>query len=330
MESYCDRCRKLVDYETKSEEIIENISDEEILYLKRYDVCCECGNVFYSENTYNLNVISSSNEIRKKHGLITTDQIEEILKKYNIGKKPLSLVLGWGEITIIRYLDGQIPERVYSDILLKVLDDPKELLKYVEKNRDLITSVAYKKVVGRIAEIKLEEDKSKIYLIAKHIIARMGDITPLALQKLLYYIQGFSLSLLNREMFGDRCEAWVHGPVYRKIYDRFCYYSFNTIESSEFDSYQDIGLEKEEMDLIDEVVDSFGCYSGKVLEKMTHLSLPWIVARDGLEEEESSNKEINNKDIMDYFKGITLKYNIKKIGDIGKCSQKMFKEISKM
>lgn len=330
MESYCDKCGKKVGYTTLKEKVKEVINGEEVTYLKKYDICNVCGNKFYSEDTYNYNIIAGSNEVRKKNGIVTTIQIEEILKKYNIGKKPLSLVLGWGEITIIRYLDGQLPERVYSDILLKILEDPKELLKYVERNKDLITEVAYKKVVGKIAALKLEEDRSKIYLIAKHIIAKMGDITPLALQKLLYYIQGFSMSLLDREMFSDRCEAWVHGPVYREIYDRFSYYSFNAIDSDEFNDYKDIELDKEEMKLIDCVVDSFGCYSGKTLEKMTHVSLPWIVAREGLEVSEASNKEISNKDIGDYFKEISIQYNVNDIKDISKYSQKVFREVNKM
>lgn len=330
MESYCDKCGKMVTYVTKEEQVQEVIEGESVSYLKKYDVCDVCGNKFYSEDTYNTNVIASSNELRKKHGIITTTQIEEILKKYNIGKKPLSLVLGWGEITIIRYLDGQMPERVYSDILLKVLEDPKELLKYVERNKDLITAVAYKKVVGRIAELRLEEDKSKIYKISKHIIAKMGDITPLALQKILYYIQGFSLAILDKEMFPDRCEAWVHGPVYREIYDRFSYYSFNSIDSSEFDSYQDIDIDEDEKKLIDEVVENFGCYSGKTLEKMTHISLPWVVARSGLDSDEASDKEISNKEISDYFKEISMEYDVQNIEDIKKYSSKIFKQVNKM
>ncbi len=330
MESYCERCNKIVGYDTKQELVSENVNGENVTYVKQYDVCNHCGNRFYSESTYNENVITRSNELRKNHGIITTKQIEEILKKYNIGKKPLSLVLGWGEITIIRYLDGQIPERVYSDILLKVLEDPKELLKYVEKNKDLITSVAYKKVVGRIAELRLEEDKSKIYLIAKHIIAKMEDITPLALQKILYYIQGFSLALLDKEMFSDRPEAWVHGPVYREIYDRFSYYRFNAIDSSEFDSYQEIELDGEQQKLVDAVVLNFGCYSGKMLERMTHCSLPWVAARKGLDVSEVSSQVIDNQDISAYFKKVVKEYHIHSIDDIGKYSQDMFQKTSQM
>jgi len=329
MKSYCEKCDKLVEYITKEEVVLETIKDKEITYLKKYDICSECQNIFYTENTYNQNIINSSNEIRKQTGIITTTQIEEILKKYNIGKKPLSLVLGWGEVTIIRYLDGQIPEKVYSDILLKILEDPKELLKYLELNKELITKVAYKKVIGRIAELKLEEDKSKIYLIAKHVIAKIEDITPLSLQKILYYIQGFSLALLNKEMFNNNCEAWVHGPVYREIYDRFCYYSYNPIERTEFSNYKEINLEQKDIELIDAVIDNFACYSGKILEKMTHTSLPWLMAREGLNDTDSSNKEINLKNIKDYFTEISLQYNIKSVEDIQNYSTSMFKEVNK-
>jgi putative zinc finger/helix-turn-helix YgiT family protein len=120
MESYCDVCGKIVSYEVKEEKVVENIDGEEISYIGKYDICNNCGNKFYSEDTYNYNVISSSNEIRKKNGLITTVQIEEILNKYNIGKKPLSLVLGWGEITITRYETKQIQDSTYDMILRMV------------------------------------------------------------------------------------------------------------------------------------------------------------------------------------------------------------------
>ena len=52
--------------------------------------------------------------------IITIEEILEILEKYNIGKKPLSLVLGWGEVTIIRYLDGSIPDKLHSDVLFSI------------------------------------------------------------------------------------------------------------------------------------------------------------------------------------------------------------------
>jgi DNA-directed RNA polymerase subunit H (RpoH/RPB5) len=53
--------------------------------------------------------------------IISTDEIELILARYNIGKKPLAKLLGWGETTIIRYLEGDIPTLEYSNKLKSIL-----------------------------------------------------------------------------------------------------------------------------------------------------------------------------------------------------------------
>ena len=75
---------------------------------------------------------------KMKDRVITKKEIEEILIKYNIGKKPLSLVLGWGEVTIIRYLDGNIPDKLHSNVLFSIKNNPNLLLEYLEKNKKLI------------------------------------------------------------------------------------------------------------------------------------------------------------------------------------------------
>jgi hypothetical protein len=41
---------------------------------------------------------------REQTKLITVPIIENILDKYDIGKRPLSLLMGWGEGTLTRYL----------------------------------------------------------------------------------------------------------------------------------------------------------------------------------------------------------------------------------
>lgn len=322
---YCEFCNDFVDYIVKDRPTkINNIE-----FIEKYCVCSKCDNEIYEEHIIDENIYKHSEMARIKNGIITINQIEQIMEKYNIGKKPLSLVLGFGEVTIIRYLDGVIPEKYYSDILLNVLNNVELMHNYLEKNKHLITNVAYKKALGKVMEIKLNEDKSKIYLVAKHIIAKTGDITPLSLQKLLYYIQGFSTYFLSKPIFDDVCEAWVHGPVYKKIYDRFSYYSYNSISNDEFNDYNEIDdnvLDSEEQKLVEEIINSFGCYSGKILEKMTHNQTPWMEARKGLKDNEPSNNQIDINKIQKYFKNISIENNIKNIEDINNYALSLFKE----
>lgn len=326
--TFCEICNELVEYKIKKRIREEIINNKIVSFNELYAICKKCNNEVYVEKLYDQNMLEYSEKIKEINGIITIKEIEEILKKYAIGKKPLSLVLGWGETTIIRYLEGNTPEKVYSDILKKVLDDPNTMHEYLEKNKDLITSVAYKRTLGKIMELKLIEDQSKIYLISKHIIARMEDITPLALQKILYYIQGFSTYFFDRPIFNDNAEAWVHGPVYREIYDRFSYYRYNPISKNEFESYNEINsLNAKEIKLIDSVINNFGVYSGKTLEKMTHTTIPWEEGRKELSEEEYSSNIIDIDTMKDYFTNIGKKYKMKSVSDISKYVSSIFKEI---
>ena len=324
IKEFCENCNDFEDYIIK--ERTKKIND--IKFREKYALCNNCHDEMYVASIHDENVLNYGELVRSKNGIITIKEINEILEKYNIGKKPLSLVLGWGEVTIIRYLEGSIPEKMYSDVLKSVLNNVNVMYEYLEKNKDLITPLAYKKAIGRIMEIKLQEDKSKIYLIAKHIIAKMEDITPLALQKILYYIQGMSVCFFDKPLFDTPCEAWVHGPVYRDIYDRFSYYSYNPINKNEFADYEEIGCELslEEAKFIDAVIDNFGCYSGKTLEKMTHLSLPWLNARGELESDKVSNTVIDAKLMDTYFEEVKREYDIKDYGDIKKYSQSLFEK----
>ncbi len=326
--TFCEICNELVEYKIKKRIKEEIINNKIVLFNEFYAICKKCNNEVYVEKLYDQNMLEYSEKVKEINGVITIKEIEKILNKYAIGKKPLSLVLGWGEVTIIRYLEGSTPEKAYSDILKKVLEDPNTLYEYLEKNKDLITKVAYKKTLGKIMELKLTEDQSKIYLISKHIIAKMEDITPLALQKILYYIQGFSTYFFDKPIFNDNAEAWVHGPVYREIYDRFSYYRYNPISKNEFESYNEIdSLNEKELKLIDSVINNFGVYSGKILEKMTHTTIPWEEGRKELSEEEYSSNIIDTDTMKDYFTNIGKKYKMKDVSDISKYASSMFKEI---
>ena len=70
--------------------------------------------------------------------------------------------------------------------------------------------------------------------VISYIFEKLDEVTPLMLQKLLYYIQGWSFVLNGREMFEENCEAWVHGPVYKDVYNIFKQFGFNVIDDPKF------------------------------------------------------------------------------------------------
>lgn len=58
-------------------------------------------------------------------------------------------------------------------------------------NQDKITDLAFKKALGRVKQLELSNEHSKIYQIALYIIGNYEDTTNMALQKILYFVNGF-------------------------------------------------------------------------------------------------------------------------------------------
>lgn len=122
-------------------------------------------------------------------------------------------------------------------------------------------------------------------------------ITPLKLQKLLYYAQAFNLRDGKGVLFSEAIEAWKHGPVVPKIYRAYKDYGYFTIPHQEFDNVDPITdtlkLNPGEIETITEVWKQFGHLDGKFLEELTHQEDPWIFT--------NINEEIDINDIIEYF-----------------------------
>ena len=328
MKKFCDNCLKEVEctYNEKNTEV--EIDNNKINYLKKYYICSECNNEFL-DDLYDYDIETINNKLRTINDIITTEEIEEILKKYDIGKKPLSLILGLGEVNIIRYLNGSNPTRVISDLLKMILDNPFLYELYLIAAKDRISSVAYKKSLGKTKQLELSKENSKLYNTALYIIKSLEEVDAMSLQKTLYFANGFSSLFLKERLFDDLPEAWIHGPVYREIYDCFSYYKANKLDYDEITKNIEISLGEEEKEYLNTIIKDFACYSGSLLREMTHLTKPWKVSRAGLDEYEYSKRIIDEEEMNDYFKKIYNDYNMKELKDISKYSKKLFNQAMK-
>lgn len=74
---------------------------------------------------------------------------------------------------------------------------------------------------------------SKIDTVIRYLLCQCEGITPLALQKALYYIQGFYFAFYKIFLFPEDCQAWVYVPVYKNIYFSYRDYQFDPIEKTD-------------------------------------------------------------------------------------------------
>jgi putative zinc finger/helix-turn-helix YgiT family protein len=106
--TFCEECRKDVVYSVESTSMTRMLKGEEYNLIGLKAVCTECGSEVYVGDIEDANLQKLYDAYRQKNGIISLEEILEIPKKYNTGKRPLSLLLGWGELTFSRYCDGYI------------------------------------------------------------------------------------------------------------------------------------------------------------------------------------------------------------------------------
>jgi uncharacterized phage-associated protein len=308
-------------------ELVGCIKDKEYSYYGQEARCDDCGLDIHVPEVRDSNLRALYDVYRREHGIISLCKICDLPHKYGIAKRPLSLLLGWGELTYSRYVDGKVPAKQYSDELERLYSSPEYYLAKLERNKNLISDVAYRKsrqAVDAILYMGMDRNE-KINIMAAYILHKCEDITALALQKTLYYAQGFYHAFYGDFLFADDCEAWVHGPAYRGVYGKYKEYRFEPIkETSHFDESI---LSEQEISVLNCVIKYFCCYSGKVLEDMTHTESPWLETRGALQPSALSNRIIEKDIISAYFDKIKAKYQMITPVDIGAYARDKFMEV---
>jgi len=126
-------------------------------------------------------------------------------------------------------------------------------------------------------------------------------LTHLKLQKLLYYAQGVTLSMLGTPLFDDAIEAWTHGPVIKKVFKILGHKGREEIVLEEAPSdvsiIRTIESDGQIRDILNIVYDNFAIYTAWQLRNMTHKNgTPWYITYVP-----GKNKTIPNSLIKSYF-----------------------------
>lgn len=130
------------------------------------------------------------------------------------------------------------------------------------------------------------------------------NLINLKLQKLLYYLQAWSLGINKERFLKSTFEAWVHGPVCKELYDRFketkSLYSFITL-SDMLDTSPKTKIVAGDVEFINFILENYAGFSGAELEAMTHKEEPWIEARKGLAPMERGNRVISEASMSAFY-----------------------------
>jgi uncharacterized phage-associated protein len=127
--------------------------------------------------------------------------------------------------------------------------------------------------------------KSVANAIIQKALANGQRISPLKLQKLLYYVCGYYAAAYDKPLIDHTFEAWDYGPVVPHLYRAFRHYGNRPIAmlatESDWDSDEEVVVPPPDGDAaLDKVLDfvwkTYGGYSAIRLSEMTHAAGgPW-------------------------------------------------------
>lgn len=125
------------------------------------------------------------------------------------------------------------------------------------------------------------------------------SMTNKKLQKLCYYAQAWHLALIGEPLVNEKFQAWIHGPVCPKLYNKYKMYGWQYIESKE--APRCIRENEELYNFLKQIYRIYGELDGNELEQLSHMERPWIKARGNLEPWEASQESIDEEDMRQFY-----------------------------
>ncbi len=149
----CLNCGDYVDYILNEEDLEFVFRDVAIKYKEQFAQCKCCGGRVYVAKVEDENLKRIRQGYCIQKGLITQEEIGQILGKYKISLEALAVLVGCGVATIKRYYSGTIANASYSRVLKKLLNNPIEFKNCLEENQSRITAAAFKKAMKAVVKI---------------------------------------------------------------------------------------------------------------------------------------------------------------------------------
>lgn len=141
--------------------------------------------------------------------------------------------------------------------------------------------------------------------LAEYILDKIGTMTSLKLQKLVYYCQAWHLVWTEKSLFPEKIEAWRNGPIVPDLYE---------MHKGHFKLHAGFFLEKHptkknhritdsEKDIVDRVLEYYGPRDPHWLSQLAHMEEPWKVARAKLPhaDHDKAGEEITHHSMFDYY-----------------------------
>ncbi len=197
----CMCCMEEHDVKTVSVKERSIFKDVTVDYEASYLYCDVAEELYMDEKQIQENDIRMKDAYRSVKGLLTSNQIINIRKKYGISQNDLCTLLGWGGKTVTRYESHQVQDKAHDTILKKIDQDPEWFLSLLEDVKDKLSSSSYQKYLKKATDLY---EKDQDYYLMKSIEASYAKFrnnqfyhgnTVLSLNKVVDVIRYYATSV---------------------------------------------------------------------------------------------------------------------------------------
>ncbi|GIM90158.1 Panacea domain-containing protein [Paractinoplanes toevensis] len=134
--------------------------------------------------------------------------------------------------------------------------------------------------------------------VAAAVLAQVGPMEAMRLQKLVYYSQAWHLALLDTPLFPDTIQAWRDGPVTRTLWDTHS----GQRKVGVWPAGDPKKLSASSAKVVSLVCQVYGGLSGDDLSALTHGEPPWVNARHGVPDDQPSRVAIQPDAMKHYYR----------------------------
>lgn len=132
--AYCEFCGKEVKTKIITKKETFYVREDAFEIDAKVMVCAECGEEIFNEKLDTETLNSVYDKYRKKHNLLSPDEIKKIRKQYELSRKDFAKLLNWDDKAIRRYENGAVQTQQQNDLLL-FLREPENMRTYLAKKK---------------------------------------------------------------------------------------------------------------------------------------------------------------------------------------------------
>lgn len=136
--------------------------------------------------------------------------------------------------------------------------------------------------------------------VAEYILRKLGQMSTMKLQKLVYYAQAWSLVWDESPLFKEDIQAWANGPVIRELFN----YHRGMFEIEHVFTGNPGLLSPSQKDTVDAVLDFYGNRPAQWLIDLSHSEAPWKTARKGMPETARGTRNISLESMAEYYSSL--------------------------